>query len=239
MAPSRDFTFKQFVISQGNAAMKVGTDGVLLGAWVNAGAQKTVLDIGTGTGVIALMIAQRSESQITAIEIEKGAFDDASVNVLNSPWSNRIDLQHISVQDFAKQALTKFDLIVSNPPFFTEDIKSSDCFRQMARHTNSLPFDELLSCVAQLLTQGGRFSVIIPFRAGNTFRMTAAQFRLFPTRLTSVKPKPSKPAIRLLIELGHEGVLEVEDELIIETETHHVYTPEFIDLVKGFYLNIG
>lgn len=238
MGRNSHFQFKQFTIQQENAAMKVGTDGVLLGAWADTNHIHSVLDIGTGTGLIALMMAQRSEAIITAIEIEGNAYLDACLNIQNSPWSERIKVVHSSFQKYLINNLHQFDCVVCNPPYFTNSIKSGTEAKVIARHNDQLPFEELVEGVSRILNKDGHFSVVLPAMAENEFRFLAANVRLFPSRITRVKPKPSKPTSRVLMEFRFEVSLKVEDELTIETETHHEYLPEFIELVKDYYLKL-
>jgi tRNA1Val (adenine37-N6)-methyltransferase len=238
MGRNSHFQFKQFTIQQENAAMKVGTDGVLLGAWADTNNIHSVLDIGTGTGLIALMMAQRSEATITAIEIEENAFKDTSLNIQDSPWSERIKVVHLSFQEYLKNNNHLFDCVVCNPPYFINSIKSKTESRTIARHNDQLPFEALLEGVSRILNKEGRFNVVLPAGAESDFRFLAANFRLFPSRITRVKPKTSKPASRILMEFRFEATLNIEEELTIETETHHEYMPEFIVLVKDFYLKL-
>jgi tRNA1Val (adenine37-N6)-methyltransferase len=238
MGQNNHFQFKQFTIHQENAAMKVGTDGVLLGAWSNTENVHSVLDIGTGTGLIALMLAQRSEATITAIEIEENAFKDASLNIQNSPWSERMKVVHSSFQEYLKNNSQIFDCVVCNPPYFTNSIKSKTESRTIARHNDELPFEALVEGVSRIINKDGHFSVVLPASVESDFRFLAANVRLFPSRITRVKPKPSKPASRVLMEFRFEAILKVEEELTIESEIHHEYLPGFIELVKDFYLKL-
>lgn len=238
MAKNSCFQFKQFTIQQENAAMKVGTDGVLLGAWDSNDNIHSVLDIGTGTGLIALIKAQRSKANITAIEIEENAYLDASQNIQNSPWTERIKVIHTSFQEYLIYNSQLFDCAVCNPPYFTNSIRSKTESRTIARHNDKLPFEALVEGVSRILNKNGHFSVVLPAGVENEFRFLAANVRLFPSRITRVKPKPSKPISRVLMEFRFEATLKDENELTIETETHHEYLPEFIELVKDFYLKL-
>lgn len=232
------FEFKQFTVWQNHAAMRVGTDGVLLGAWVNVEGAQTLLDIGTGTGVIALMLAQRCGANIDAIDIESGAFADASLNFGTSPWHDRLIAYYTDLDEFAQNHKTKYDGMVCNPPFFSNSITPDSKNRETARHTGSLSFSDLVQSVARLLNPEGRFSVVLPIESEREFRVEASHVRLFPTRICRVKPKPSKPYKRVLMEFAIEAERIVETELTIETEQHHVYTPEFREMVKEFYLGL-
>jgi tRNA1Val (adenine37-N6)-methyltransferase len=239
MAHNNYFQFKQFRINQNRAAMRVGTDGILLGAWTRLNSVQTILDVGTGTGLVALMLAQRTDNdQITGIDIDEDATADAIENVQNSPWRNRIQIHQTSVQEFTKNAPTRFDLIVSNPPFFNNAPQATHAGRNAARHTQLLSHTELLASVAKLLAPQGQFSVVLPTSEAPSFRNIAADFRLFPKRITWVKPNPAKPIKRVLLELTFEGEIEEEQTLTLETEHHHQYTPEFTMLVHPFYLNL-
>lgn len=232
------FQFKHFTIHQENAAMKVGTDGVLLGAWVNIENASRILDIGTGTGLIALMLAQRSQATIDAIDIEADAVFDAKLNFKNSSWNDRLNAQQIALQEFAQINSSKYDCIVCNPPFFTNGVKSEKNKRKIARHNDSLSFKALAKATSLLMNKKGSFNVIIPAEAEQEFRYAANNYRLFASKIVRVKPKPSKPVKRVLIEFKFEYILEEEEELTLETETHHEYTNEAIKLLKEFYLKL-
>lgn len=238
MAHNSYFQFKQFRVDQNNAAMRVGTDGVLLGAWTEVENATTILDIGTGTGVVALMLAQRSSAQIDAIDIEEGAIKDARHNFEQSPWNSRLNVFHSSLQNFAEKPVKKYDCIVSNPPFFNNSVQSAKKERALARHTDSLSFIDLIESVSKVLHPNGTLNVVLPSEAEKEFRSCANKERLFATRITRIKPNPNKPIKRVLIQFNFEGELMKENELIIETETHHVYTSEAISLLKDFYLQL-
>lgn len=228
------FQFKQFSIAQDLCAMKVGTDGVLLGAWTNI-PNGAILDIGSGTGVIALMIAQRNNNSIIhAIDIDKNAFLQSKSNFESSPWSNRINAYHSSLQDFEPDK--RYQLIVSNPPFFVNSSKSQNEAKNTARHTDELSFDTLLQSVASLLLPDGIFSVVLPFSAVSEFVELAKNQHLFLNRLCEVKPNLAKPPKRVLMEFVlQEKELETTS-LTIETNQRHVYTLAYQNLTKDFYL---
>ena len=175
------FHFKQFSVEDSSSPMKVGTDGVLLGAWtpVENNAYTSILDIGTGCGVIALMLAQRiNNANIQAIDIDSGAYYNAKENFANSAWSNRLCVCECSIQSFCKSTNSKFDIIVSNPPFFEEAVKSNKKQRNLARHTDSLPFITMIQCVDYLLKSNGTFACILPFNEGNRFIDLAKSYHL-------------------------------------------------------------
>ncbi|WZL90168.1 methyltransferase [Salinimicrobium sp. 3283s] len=240
------FLFKQFNVEQDKCAMKIGTDGVLLGAWASLQHNPfSILDIGTGTGVIALMLAQRSNAElIDALEIDEDAYEQAVDNFENSDWGDRLFCYHAAFDEFVEEMQEegmeeeeKYELIISNPPFYSADYSSGDAKRDQARFAEALPFDELLEGVSLLLSKRGIFSVIIPYAEEEKFRYLAADHGLFPQRITHVKGTPDSPVKRSLLEMSFlEGKPEV-DELVIETARHQ-YTPEYIDLVKDFYLKM-
>lgn len=230
------FRFKQFTVFQDCCAMKVGTDGVLLGAWAEAYKRNNVLDVGTGTGLIALMIAQRNtNATIDAIDIDEGCVMQAKRNVFESPFSNRVDVQKSSFQDFAARNDNKYDLIVSNPPYFHNSLKSPNLHRNYARHTDSLSFYEIISDGVSLLTESGSISLILPYEFKTSVLMHAKTVGLFAKRITNVFPLPHKPAKRILIEFGMSDTECVEDNLIVEL-SRHKYTDEYNALTSEFYL---
>jgi len=233
------FKFKQFEINQDKTAMKVGTDGVLLGAWATVDWNPySVLDIGTGTGLIALQLAQRSEAElIDAIEIDTNAYEQAVDNFENSIWNDRLFCYHASLNEFVDEIEEKYDLIISNPPFYTENYLSTDESRNKARFSSALPFEELITSVAKLLSDNGQFSVIIPFKEKEDFIKIAKTNALFPTRICNVKGNKSSSFKRSLIEFSFLEKEYLETTLIIEIERHQ-YTDVYIDLVQDFYLKM-
>lgn len=219
--------------------MKVGTDGVLLGAWTSI-EEKTnsVLDIGSGTGLIALQIAQRCDAElIDAIEINEDAYEQCVDNFEASPWANRLFCYHAGLDEFVDEIEDTYDLIISNPPFYSEEVSSGDKARDNARQNNALPFDELLEGVSKLLSPEGCFAVIVPFKEEKDFIGLAEGGSLFPSRITRVKGNPNSELKRSLLEFGFTKETIVEDELIIELERHQ-YTKEYVDLTKEFYLKM-
>lgn len=234
------FSFKQFDVYQEKSAMKVGTDGVLLAAWTPINPQtENILDIGAGTGLISLIIAQRSEvEQIDAIEIDDDAYEECVFNFEQSPWNDRLFCYHAALEELVEEPECLYDLIVSNPPFFTEDYISSDTKRNSARHTSSLSFEELISSVDFLLSDSGVFSVIIPFREKDKFIELAKDSELYPTRITNVRGTATTEIKRTLITFERKANSFChESELIIEIDRHQ-YTQEYIDLTKDFYLKM-
>lgn len=233
------FSFKQFTVKQDRCAMKIGTDGVLLGAWTPLiNNPYNILDIGTGTGVIALMLAQRSHAeQIDAIEIDDNAYEQATENFENSPWNDRLYCYHAGLDEFVDEVEEEFDLIVSNPPFYTDDYKSGDEQRDAARFTDSLPFEELLEAADFFLSENGILSVIIPFKEEENFLTLAKEKALFPLKITRVKGTPTTEIKRSLLAFCRIKQTPIIDELVIET-VRHQYTPEYIELTSAFYLKM-
>ena len=233
----KPFQFKEFTIHQDKTAMKVGTDGVLLGAWVDISYQpNSVLDIGTGTGLIALQLAQRSDCElIDALEIEPNAYEQAVDNFENSDWGDRLFCYHASLQEFVEEIDEKYDLIISNPPFYNDTFKNVEQKRATARHTTTLSFEELLSATAKLLSKTGTCAFIIPFNEESNFLAFAEKYQLFPQRITRVKGNIKTPFKRALLQLSFEKYSPKINELVIETE-RHIYTDKYKNLVKEFYL---
>jgi len=217
--------------------MKVGMDGVLLGAWADPSGAERILDIGTGTGLIALMMAQKNSlAQIDAIEIDPESFPEAIRNVQQSKWAGRIQIELSSFQEFAEQTDWKYDLIVSNPPFFTNGVKAPVENRAQARHSDSLPLEVLILGAANLLAENGRIVLVLPIESLPEISSLANLYKISISRLCRVKPNPIKPEFRILIELTNSECAIQESELMIEFEKHHDYTPEYKELTKDFYL---
>lgn len=296
------FSFKQFTVWQEHAAMRVGTDGVLLGAWCDlasdvsavipdestdrrqpanvcpadpsqildssnrdqtvwddhvqderekpvCGAQNgadaetkkvgRVLDIGSGTGVIALMVAQRtSNAQIDAVEPDSGSCEDALRNFAESPWADRLHLHGVTLQEYVSCYAEKvqYDLIVSNPPYFVDSLKAPDPVRNAVRHAVSLPFEELLDGVKALLAEHGRFAVILPVTEGVLLEKLALERSLHCVRKCLVQTKPGVPPKRVMMEFGRKSVPLRSDLLIMETERQQEFTEEYRRLTRDFYL---
>ena len=233
------FQFKQFTIQQDRCAMKVGTDGVLLGAWTPiTNNPYNILDIGTGTGLIALMLAQRSNAeQIDAIEIDDDAYEQATENFENSPWNDRLYCYHAGLDEFVEEVEEEFDLIVSNPPFYTDEYKSGDDQRDNARFEDSLPFDELVEAADYFLSDHGIFALIVPFKEEEKIITLCQERDLFPLKITRVKGTPTTEIKRSLMAFTRIEQPADIDELVIEVGRHD-YTPEYTELTKEFYLKM-
>ncbi|MEE0912923.1 MAG: methyltransferase [Paludibacteraceae bacterium] len=230
------FCFKYFRVEQSNCAMKVGTDGVLLGAWATVKSAKSCLDIGTGTGLLALMVAQRNRDvAVVAIELDDEAVIQAKENVEASPWPNRIQVVHSDVRSYC--AVKTFDHIISNPPYFNDSLKSSDTHRSLARHTSTLSYMELLACVKNLLAPQGIFSLILPYDVCTEFIDLAKSHNLYCSRFCKVMPLPNANPKRALMEFSFSNSDTVLEELEIESGGRHCYSAEYKELTKEFYLD--
>lgn len=230
------FEFKQFIVNHDKCAMKVGTDGVLLGAWAPIENVNRILDVGTGTGLIALQLAQRNScANITAVEVDPAAAAQANDNVQSSPWSDRIEVVCADFRDY--QPEIKFDLIVSNPPYFMDALKCPDEQRCMARHTGGLNYDLLFRQAAHLLSEQGTVSIIIPIEAESAAVDAAWKHKLYPVHCLRVFTKPGKPCRRVLFAFSFRNEECTEESLCIEVGRHE-YTPEYIALTKDFYLKM-
>lgn len=235
----KPFVFKQFKIHQDRCAMKIGTDGVLLGAWTSLEHQpNSILDIGAGTGLIALQLAQRSMAEIIdTIELDDDAYEQCVANFEASPWADRLFCYHAGFDEFVDEMDETYDLIVSNPPFYSEEVTSGNTSRDKARQASSLPFEELLAGAAKLLSKNGIFSVIIPFKEEAGFINLAKKENLYPQRITQVRGNPGAEIKRSLLDFGFLEVKPDENELVIE-KGRHQYTKEYIELTRAFYLKM-
>lgn len=236
---AKPFKFKEFTINQDQCAMKIGTDGVLLGAWTSI--EKTpfsVLDIGAGTGILSLMLAQRSYAElIDAIEIDDNAYEQCVENFEQSPWGDRLFCYHASLEAFAREIEDEYDLIICNPPFYSEDYKTNSNERDLARFQDAMPFKNIIECVSKLLSKDGIFSVIIPYKEEIKFMELASKFKIFPNRLLHIKGNPNSEIKRSLLEFSFHESETIIESLIIETERHQ-YTEDYINLTKDFYLKM-
>lgn len=235
--PADVFEFKQFTIKQDKCAMKVGTDAVLLGAWTTCNDVRSILDIGTGTGVIALMLAQKSDAYIDAIEIDRNAYIQAIENATQSKWSDRINIHHTSLQEFVSIPRIKYDLIVSNPPYFVDSSKASDIERTTARHADLLPFSDMVSAVKKLLSDNGKFCVILPVKEGEKFRDLAETKGFYLSKLTRIRTtEDKKTEKRWLMQFEFKPRSFSENSIVIEKDKRHDYSEEYKALTKEYYL---
>jgi len=235
--PNKYFQFKYFRIDQDKTTMKVGTDGMLLGAWTNCEKAGSILDIGTGTGLIALMLAQRNQlALIDAIDIDKNAFLQAKENFLNSPWNNRLQVFNISFQDYIKECRKKYDLIVSNPPFFKNSLLSVDKLKILARHQVFLNLNDLVHGVSFLLNDHGKFYLIIPIESYNDMIREAITVGLYCNHILNIKPTIKKHHNRIIMVFEKESGKLKKEEIIIWLNSRE-YTNDYMNLTKEFYLN--
>lgn len=235
---SRPFHFKQFSIRQDHAAMKVGTDAVLLGAWVSHSKAKNILDIGCGTGLLTLMMAQRFENSfITGIEIDPDAMLDAKYNIDNSEWGDRIQLINESISNFTLDS--KVDLIITNPPFFPYDTLAPDQKRALARSGSGYSFIDWLRISSSLVEVNGKIAFILPIDYWQNIEKDVVELGFSIYRRCNVKPTPQKDVHRVMIELQQEECTStIIEELTIENNKRHDYTSDYIALTHSFYLKM-
>jgi tRNA1Val (adenine37-N6)-methyltransferase len=229
------FSFKQFTIYQDKSAFKVGTDGVLLGAYTDVKGVRRILDIGSGTGLISIMLAQRCEAEITAIEPDNESYIQTCENVSRCDWYERIKVEHTDLQNF-NPGQGKFDLIVTNPPFFSDSLKSPDLRKSFTRHNDSLTSDEILKGVLRLMQDEGRLQLILPYLEGNVFIAEAHKYGLYCNNILKIKPLPSSEIRRLILTFSRNQIKPAEKFLTIEHGRRHEFTEEYINLTKDFYL---
>ncbi|GAA3634297.1 tRNA1(Val) (adenine(37)-N6)-methyltransferase [Flavivirga jejuensis] len=247
----KPFVFKQFSVNQEQCAMKIGTDSVLLGAWASIKNNPfSILDIGAGTGVLSLMLAQRSHAEvIDALEIDDSAYEQCVDNFEQSPWGDRLFCYHAALEEFVDEIEDKYDLIISNPPFFSPSLASPSLpeeeelmsnARKTARFYDAMPFNHLIESVSKLLSEDGIFSVIIPFKEEEKFIDLASKSKLTPNSILHIKGTPTSEVKRSLIEFSfankQKSVIKMND-LVIETSRHQ-YTKNYINLTKDFYLKM-
>jgi tRNA1Val (adenine37-N6)-methyltransferase len=237
MKSKTHFHFKRFSVSHLGSAMKVGTDAVLLGAWANIDRATHILDIGTGNGTIALILAQRSEehSKIDAVEIAKDESVRARENFKNSPWPHKINLQHSAIQEYFPSV--KYDLIVCNPPYFNNSLIPPRSDRGRARHTIELTYRELISSATRLLSEDGKFNVILPFAEGLQFISYAEQEMLFCSRQYSFKTRPQKDVERWLLEFSKRKSVPETGEILLYKESD-IWDESYVTLTKDFYIKL-
>jgi tRNA1Val (adenine37-N6)-methyltransferase len=236
---NKPFKFKQFTVNQDQCAMKIGTDGVLLGAWASIDkAPFATLDIGAGTGILSLMLAQRCDADvIDALEIDELAYEQCVENFETSPWSDRLFCYHADLAEFTEEIEDKYDLIICNPPFYSEDYKTESAQRDLARFQDAMPFEHLVDSVSKLMIEEGTFCTIIPFKEEATFLALASAVNLKANKITRVRGTNNTEIKRSLIEMSfHESEMHIE-ELIIENARHN-YTEGYINLTKDFYLKM-
>lgn len=229
------FRFRQFTVEDEQSTLRVGTDSMLLGSWANPGNTKKILDIGTGCGVLALMMAQKSEAAIEAIEIDQSSVIEAQNNFLNSPWPARISAIHQSLQTFSSQAVADYDYIITNPPYFTNSLQSPSLRINQTRHDQSLSHVELVRSVNRLLTPEGCFALILPPETNDRFVLICAENGLYPSRRLIVYPKPAGSAKRILTEFKKVRTVRPENSELTILDTSDRFTPEYLALTRCFH----
>lgn len=233
---TRPFRFKQFTVKQEKAPMKVGTDSVLLGAWCDGANSTSILDLGTGTGLLALMMAQRfSGSRITAIEVNPDAYDEATNNVVASPWADRIRIIHQDLADY--DPTEEFDLIIANPPFFHSDLKSPEAGKATARHAAHFDIKGFAGCT-RWLNPYGILAGVYPVDIFQKFKSEMDLVGFYLKRIMEVHPTPEKPPHRVLFEFSTQKMRNTDtDSIVIESEGRHAYSEKYRELTEDFYLN--
>ena len=234
------FKFKQFAINQDRCAMKIGTDAVLLGAWCPIDNNpKSILDIGAGTGILALMLAQRTNAdQIDALEIDEEAYEQCVENFEASAWADKLFCYHAGLDEFVDEPEDEYDLIISNPPFYNEDFKTENEQRDLARFQDAMPFEDLIEAADLLLSENGLFAVVIPYKEEERFIDLCAEYELYPVKATRVKGSHKTPIIRSLLAFKRfELSVLTADELVVEINRHE-YTDDYINLTQDFYLKM-
>ena len=229
------FSFKRFTIYQDKSAFKVGTDGVLLGAYADITGVRRILDIGTGTGLLSLMLAQRCDARITAIEPDYGSFLQTCENVNHCDWHDRINVEYTNLQNFTPKN-GKFDLLVTNPPYFSDSLKSPDPRKSNARHNDSLTAVAILEGVMNLMDNDGRLQLILPYVEGNVFIAEAGKYGLYCNDILKIKPLPNAEIRRLILTFSRYQKKPVERFLTIERGKRHEFTEVYKNLTKNFYL---
>lgn len=231
------FRFKQFVVEDDQSSMRIGTDAVVLGSWINPENVSGILEIGTGCGVIALMMAQKCDAVITAIDIDENSIPQAAMNFQNSPWNMRMRALHCSFQEFAGHHPDKFDLIITNPPYFTNSLRSPLKSRNIARHDDHLKANDLLAGVLKTLSHSGKFHLILPAEDAIKFQEYAKEYYLFLIRQLMIKPKPGAKPNRIAMEFSFTPAESVITEEIIIRREDNSFTDAYRELTGDFYLD--
>jgi tRNA1Val (adenine37-N6)-methyltransferase len=236
-ADTRPFHFKQFSLYHHRSTMKVGTDAVILGVWTDVEAVSEALDIGTGSGILSLLLAARSQCRIEAVEIDLASVEEARDNFSNSPFAHRLIVHQADFNSFAKQNEKRYDLIISNPPFFINDRKSEKEHKRLARHTDTLTYEQLIDGALHLLKPDGHISVVLPYREGQQFIQLAIRKGLFVQRQMLIFPRPCQSPNRMNLQLGFDK-LSVEQEKFIIRNEDGSFTQAYLSLLSDFYTSI-
>ena len=237
--PSDYFQFKQFIVHHAYSTMKVGTDAVLLGALAELPLKGKILEVGTGTGVISLMLAQRSPLEITAIDIHQASVWEARANFMESPWSNRLKALMISYQLYAAQGNpVRYDLIISNPPFFENDLKSNDEKRNLARHNDHLSYRDFLLASRYFINEQGKLALILPVTEAESFIREAEHWQFYLERKIEIKPKPEKEANRVLLSFGNQIPEHIQTATLFIRNNDNSYSEAYKKLTEDFYVSL-
>ena len=229
------FRFKQFDISHARSTMKVGTDAILLGSWADVANTNTILDIGTGCGIIALMLAQRSQAKIDAIDIDRASIEEASFNFENSPWGDRLQAYHLSLQSYHENSTSKYDLIVSNPPFFQNSLLPTKEKQQIAKHNFSLSYTELVALSAKMLNPKGRFAIILPHENAGQFLNLAESLKLYLQEQLEIFPTRDKSAKRVILVFGLTEIKKKNFSDLILRNKNGAFTKGYMKLTSDFH----
>ena len=236
---TRPFHLKPFSLQHHCSTMKVGTDAMILGTWTSVKNINSILDIGTGCGIISLLLATRSKAKIVAIDIDEDSIVEASENFKLSPFNERMQTLKADLNDFSKISNQQFDLIVSNPPFFVNDLKPEDEKRKKARHSDSLTYNQLTEAVVKLLAPEGNFSIVLPYEVSRLFIKIANKNGLYQKRQLIIFSKEGMLPNRTNIEFSKKPSLEIHSEKFTIRNSEGEFTRQYIDLLKDFYLNLG
>ena len=232
------FYFKQFSVEDQQSSMRVGSDAVLFGAWAEVQYDSRILEIGTGCGIISLMLAQRSQASIDAIDIDQQSVLQATQNFEKSQWNERLHPIPISLQRYTETCHDKYDHILINPPYFRNSLKSPTLLKNIAKHENFLTYEDLIQCVVQLLNENGKLSLILPVKESQIFTSLAADLRMFLSRKLEIKPKTNKPVNRILMEFSFIPCTQIlSEELCIRNEDNS-YTNEYRTFTAPYYLSL-
>ncbi|MEI6348066.1 MAG: methyltransferase [Bacteroidota bacterium] len=239
MSPTFDFTLKHFGLNHLQSSMKVSTDSILLGSLCDCNDSKFVLDIGTGCGILALMIAQKSEANIVAIDIDSSSIKEASFNFCHSPWGDRITAKEQNLSEFTNQTITKFDLIITNPPYFDEKTTSPNAQRNQARNEQSLSFEELIKSVKQLLSEDGSFWIILPPTQFQKFAFEATSSLLRCYQRINISHNQNEPPVLIVSHWKHIFPSQSHSiQTLYIFDSNHNYSIDFKEITKDFYFDI-
>lgn len=234
---TRPFHFQTFSLHHHRSTMKVGTDAVLLGIWTELSGVKSVLDVGAGCGIISLLLASRSSVVVDAIEIDRDSFEEASRNFEESPFSERLRIFHSDFNDFVPPENKRYDLIISNPPFFINDLQSKNPKKSLARHTHALTYEQLVKGAKWLLKKDGKISVVLPYRESRFFLQAALDAGFFVEKKMLIFPVLGKEPNRINLLLGRRPVEEKTEKFTIRDENGK-FTSQYVDLVKDYYVSV-